>query len=216
MMGIWQAVRVTGLVAGGAIYLWLGYIGAASENPPLIALLAGLLPLVVMALAAAWHSKVRWVAVPLCVAACAWAVVNLQMLRGHTAAFYFVQHVGAMGLLTITFGSTLWGGHDKALCSRIAAIVIPGPLEADYLRYTWQVTLAWTLFFVSCGSLSAALFFFGALDAWAIFANVVSPILIGVMFVGEYLVRQRVLPNRPHLSIAATIQAYQKFRESAK
>lgn len=216
MTGIWQTVRVAGLVVGGAIYLGLGYIAAASDHPPLVALLVGLFPLVILALTAAWHSKVRWAAVPLCVAVCGWMVVNLQQLREHAALFYFVQHVGAMGLLGLTFGSTLWGGHDKALCSRIAAMVMPEALEPDYLRYTWQVTLAWTLFFVSCGAVSAALFFFGALDTWALFANVASPILVGALFVAEYLVRGRVLPNRPHMSIAATIQAYQKFRGDTK
>ena len=216
MTGLWQTVRIGGLVIGGAVYLWLGYLAASSDHPPMVALLVGLFPLIVLALTVAWQSRARWLAVPLCLAACAWAFVNLQLLREHTALFYFIQHVGAMGLLGLTFGSTLWGSDDQALCSRMAAMVMPGPLGAEHERYTWHVTLVWTLFFVAVGGVSAALFFFGAMDVWALFANIVSPVLIGALFVVEYLVRVRVLPNRPHMSIAATISAYQKFKASGK
>jgi uncharacterized membrane protein len=216
MTGFWQTLRVAAVMAVGAVYLGLGYIAASSDNPPLVSLLVGLLPLAALALTVAWQSSARLVAVPLSVAALIWAVWNLQLLRGHVASFYFVQHVGAMVMLGLMFGSTLWGGHDKALCSRIAAMVMPEALEPDYMRYTWQVTWVWTLFFVISGCLSVGLFFWGPLEWWALFANVLTPVLVGALFVAEYIVRIRILPNRPHLSIAGTVQAYQRFRNSVK
>lgn len=211
-----QALRVGALLAAGAAYLALGYVAAASDNPPIIALIVGLFPLAALALTAAWHSPVRWLAVPACLALCVWGVMHVQQLRGHVASFYFVQHVGAMGMMALTFGSTLWGGYDKALCSRIAVMVLPEPPDEAYCKYTWQVTLVWTLFFVAVGLTSIGLFFWGPLEWWALFANVLTPILVGAMFVAEYVVRIRALPDRPHMSIAATVQAYQRFRESEK
>lgn len=211
-----QVVRIGALLAVGAAYLALSYVAAASDNPPLVALIVGLLPLAALALTAAWHSRARWLALPACLAACVWVALNVQQLRGHAASFYFVQHVGAMGLMGLTFGSTLWGGFDKALCSRIAAMVLSEAPDAAHVKYTWQVTLAWTLFFAASGLTSIGLFFWGPLEWWAFFANVLTPIFVGAMFITEYLVRIRVLPGRPHMSVAATIQAYQRFMESSK
>ena len=214
MIGIWGKLRVAAGIVAGGVYLGLGYVAAASEHPPLIALLVGVLPLALLVLTSAWHSKMRWLAVPLALGACIWGALNVSRLEGHVASFYFVQHVGAMGLLGLMFGSTLWRGHAEALCSRIAVMVMPEALEPDYLRYTWWVTAVWTLFFAWCGATSVALFFAGPLAWWAFFANVLTPILVGALFVVEYLVRVRVLPDRPHMSIAGTVQAYQRFRKN--
>lgn len=212
MSGVWHKVRVAGGLAVGAAYLGVGYLAVASEHPPLLALLVGMLPLVLLVLAMAWRTGPRWVTVPVAVAVCAWGLANLSRLQGHVAPFYFVQHVGAMGLLGLSFGSTLRGGHDQALCSRIATLVATEPLGAPYLRYTWWVTAVWTAFFALCGTLSVLLFVAGPLAWWAFFANVLTPVLVGALFVIEYLVRVRVLPGRPHMSITGTIQAYQRFR----
>jgi len=200
------------LGAVGAIYLAVGYFAAISSSPPLIALLVGLAPLLATALAAAWHSRFRWAMLLACAAGLVLLGLNLERLRTHVALFYFVQHVGAMGLLGLSFGGTLWGAHHEALCSRIATLMIPEPLDADYLRYTWQVTLAWTLFFIGCGLLSVVLFVAGPIAWWSLFANVLTPIGVGAMFVIEYLVRLRVLPHQPPMSIVQTIRAYQKYR----
>jgi uncharacterized membrane protein len=48
---------------------------------------------------------------------------------------------------------------------------------------------------------------------WSYFANLLTPILVGLMFVVEYLVRVRVLPDRAHFSIAQTIQAYRTYEQ---
>jgi uncharacterized membrane protein len=117
-----------------------------------------------------------------------------------------------MGALGLTFGATLWAGPEQAFCSRIAAFVAPGALDADYLCYTWKVTLAWTLFFVLSAAVSVVLFFWGPLVWWSFFANVLSPVLVGAMFAVEYGVRLVALPKRPHLNLFETIQAYRAYR----
>lgn len=212
MNKVWRTVRVAGGLAVGAAYLGVGYLAVASEHPPVLALLVGLLPLVLLVLALAWRLRPRWVTLPVAVAGCAWGLVNLSHLQSHVAAFYFVQHVGAMGLLGLTFGSTLRGGHEQALCSRIATMVTAEPPGPEYLRYTWWVTAVWTAFFALSGTLSVLLFVGASLAWWAFFANLLTPVLVGALFVIEYLVRVRLLPGRPHLSIAGTIQAYQRYR----
>lgn len=211
MISLRQALRLGLIAAAGALYLGLSHLAASSKHPPIIALIVGLLPLGAMALIAAWKSRAPTLAM-LLFAACTLAIaVNLENLRSHAAWLYFVQHAGAMTLLAITFGSTLGQGHPHALCSRIAGFVTPGQLDADYLRYTWKVTVAWTLYFAASAVLSVLLFSFGPVEVWSFFANVMTPVLLGVMFAGEYLIRLRTMPGRSHFSISETIQAYREY-----
>jgi len=206
-----QALRLALIAAAGSIYLGLSYFAAASDRPPPAAVLLGLAPLVAIALVAAWHSRARTLALILCAACVLTVIVNLDSLRDHAAWLYFVQHAGAMTLLGISFGSSLGGSHAQALCSRVASCVHPTPLDAEYLRYTWKVTLAWTAFFVASALLSVLLFFFGPIEAWSFFANLLTPLLLGAMFAGEQLIRERLMPDRAHFGIAETIHAYREY-----
>ncbi len=211
MNALRQALRLGLIAAAGALYLGLSHLAASSQHPPIIALVVGLLPLGAVALVAAWKSPAPTLAL-LLFAACAVAIaINLENLRSHAAWLYFVQHAGAMILLTITFGSTLGQGHKNALCSRIAGFVLPGQLDADYLHYTWKVTVAWTIYFATSAIMSVLLFCFGQVEVWSFFANVLTPVLLGVMFAGEYLIRLRVMPGRAHFNISETIQAYREY-----
>ena len=189
----------------------MGYHASISDHPPLVVILIGIAPLAAIALVSAWHSRVRSLSLMLFAACALTAILNLDNLRNHAAWLYFVQHAGAMLLLGIMFGSTLGRTHADALCSRIAAFVIPKPLDAVYLHYTWKVTLAWTLFFAISALLSVLLFFFGPIEVWSIFANLLTPPLLGIMFAGEYLIRLRTMPDRAHFSITETIQAYREY-----
>jgi uncharacterized membrane protein len=207
-----KLIRVSALVIGGAAYLGVAFAVCAMEHPPMLLVVAGMLPLMAAAIAAGWASRLRYVTVSACAIALVLVMLNLQRLQDHVAFFYFVQHVGAMSALGLMFGITLWAGPERAFCSRIAAFVMPGQLDAHYLLYTWKVTLAWTLFFALTAGVSVILFFWGPMVWWSFFANVLSPILVGAMFVAEYGVRVLVLPERPHLSLSETIQAYRAYR----
>jgi uncharacterized membrane protein len=212
MTRLLRLIRVAALALGGAAYLGVAFAAAAMERPPLLLVILGMLPLAALAVAASWASRARHVALAACVIALVLVVRNLQALQEHVAFFYFVQHVGAMGALAVTFGATLWAGPERALCSRIAAFVMPGARDAQYMLYTWKVTLAWTVFFALTAAVSIVLFFWGPLVWWSFFANVLSPVLVGAMFAAEYAIRLVALPQRPHLNVAETIQAYRAFR----
>jgi len=207
-----KLIRVSLLVVGGAAYLGVAFAASAMERPPLVLVVAGMLPLAAAAVAAGWASRARYVALSACAIALVLVVLNLQRVQDHVAFFYFIQHVGAMSTLGLTFGITLWAGPERAFCSRIAAFVMPGQLDAQYLLYTWKVTLAWTVFFALTAVVSVILFCGGPVVWWSFFANVLSPVLVGAMFVAEYGIRVMVLPNRPHLNLSATIQAYRAYR----
>ena len=197
----------------GAAYLAFSHLLTVEERPSLAMLALGVTPLTVMALLAAWHSRLRWWALGLLAVLVSTVLWQLDTLRTHINWLYFMQHAGAMALLAITFGSTLGRGDGEALCSRVTRLILAGPVDPAYMRYTWKVTLVWTLYFVLSGLVSVGLFFWGPIAVWSYFANLLTPILVGLLFVIEYLVRVLVLPDRAHFSIAQTIQAYLTYEQ---
>lgn len=211
MIAARNVLRLSLLTAAGSTYAYFGYLTTTSAHPPLLSLIIGIVPLAVLAIVTAWQSALRWPALALCAVVCVAVFIKLDFLRSHLAWLYFIQHAGAMTILGIMFGSTLGSEPKDALCSRIACFVLRAKADANYLRYTWYVTLAWTVFFAACAVLSVVLFAFGPIKTWSLYANVLTPILLGAMFVGEYLIRLRALPDQKHFSIAATIRAYREY-----
>lgn len=205
-----QALGLALLAVVGAAYLGLNYAITVAAHPTLAMLLFSIAPLAALALVSAWNARARGLALGLYALAAAAVLLNLEWLRAHTAWLYFLQHFGAMGLLALSFGRTLGQGHANALCSRITILILHTEVDAKYLHYTWKVTLAWTLYFAGSALLSVLLFFAAPIEVWSAFANLLTPLLIGAMFVGEYLVRVRTQPQRVHFSIAQTIRAYRK------
>ncbi len=196
-----------------AAYLAFSHLLTIDERPSLLMLALGVTPLTVMALLAAWHSRMRWTALTLLAVLAMTVQLYLEDLRNHVNWLYFMQHAGTMTLLAITFGSTLGRGDADALCSRVTSLMLAGPADPVYMRYTWKVTLIWTVYFISSAVVSVGLFFYGPLAIWSYFANLLTPVIVGLMFVIEYLVRVRVLPDRPHFSIAQTIKAYRSYEQ---
>lgn len=196
-----------------AAYLAFSHLLTIDERPSLLMLALGVTPLTVMALLAAWHSRMRWIALSLLAVLAMTVLLYLEDLRNHVNWLYFMQHAGTMTLLAITFGSTLGRGDADALCSRVTSLMLVGPTDPVYMRYTWKVTLVWTAYFVLSGMVSVGLFFYGPLAIWSYFANLLTPVIVGLMFVIEYLVRVRVLPDRAHFSIAQTIKAYRSYEQ---
>lgn len=128
-------------------------------------------------------------------------------LRRNVALLYYLQHVGANLALAVLFGRSLFGSGDS-LVTHFARLAHYGVLTDAQLRYTRQVTVAWTAFFAMTAALSTILFAFSSATVWSVFANLLGLPLLCLMFVGEYLFRHRVLPPADRTSIADTIRGY--------
>jgi uncharacterized membrane protein len=127
-------------------------------------------------------------------------------LERNFSVLYLVQEAGFYSLMALSFGQSLLG-HRVALCTQLADRV-HGPLNAQEVRYTRRVTAAWALFFVAIAAASVGLFVFAPLRTWSLFANFCVFPLIGLMFVAEYAVRRRVLPQVPRRGILAAVRVY--------
>jgi len=203
---------IAAIAVAGVAYLALSHLLTIAAHPSTLMLALGVTPLTILALLATWHSRMRWFALPLLAMLALTALMYLEEFRDHINWLYFIQHAGTMILLAITFARTLRRGDSDALCSRVTQLMLLGQADPAYMRYTWNVTMAWTLYFVNSAVLSVGLFFLGPITVWSWFANLITPVIIGLMFVIEYVVRVRVLPNRAHFSIVQTIQAYRSYQ----
>lgn len=129
-------------------------------------------------------------------------------LQQNVAAVYFAQHVGVNGVLGLFFGQSLLRGREP-LCTHFASLAHEC-VSPRLARYTRQVTVAWTLFFLCMIATSALLFAFAPTAVWSVFANLLTLPLVGAMFVVEGAVRRIKLPPEERLGILATIGVYRK------
>jgi uncharacterized membrane protein len=127
-------------------------------------------------------------------------------LEANFSWVYLIQEGGFYGLMAASFGRSLLGNR-VALCTQLADKV-HGPLTAAEVRYTRRVTAAWAVFFASIAAATLGFFYAAPLRIWSLFANFCVPPLIGLMFVAEYAVRRRALPQAQRRGILAAIQAY--------
>jgi len=139
--------------------------------------------------------------------AVAWLCVQAAMGVAVSAAMlYLAQHAGIHLFLAVGFGSTLRAGHTPLITTLAARV--HRELTPAMLVYTRKVTLAWVLYFVAMAGLSLVLFGFAPFDTWALFANLLTPCSMVLMFVGEYLLRYRLHPEFERASIADAIRSY--------
>jgi uncharacterized membrane protein len=202
---------IVAIALAGVAYLIFSHLLTIDDRPNLLMLALGVTPMTVIALLAAWHSRMRWLTLAMFSVLAFAVLMYLEELRNQVNWLYFMQHAGTMFLLAITFGSTLGRGDADALCSRVTRLMLTGPDDPIYMRYTWKVTLIWTSYFIASGVISVVLFFYGPIVVWSYFANLLTPVIVGLLFVIEYLVRVRVLPDRTHFSITQTIKAYRAY-----
>jgi uncharacterized membrane protein len=165
-----------------------------------------LAPMLTLGAVLAW----RWLGPVLALlAALATALLLFEFRSGLTRNFsllYFVQQFGFYSVMALSFGSTLIRPRVP-LCTLLADKV-HGPLTPQELRYTRQVTVAWTLFFILNMLATWLLFELAPLKVWSIFVNFASLPLLALMFLGEYLVRRQVLPQVHSGGIIATLRVY--------
>ena len=151
------------------------------------------------------QSRLRFVALVAIALGAAFLWLRWEEFERHFPDLFFLEHAGVNLLLAYTFGRTLAAGRQP-LVTKFARI-IHEHLPPEVERYTRQVTLAWTVFFLAVFAASCLLYFSGMLEAWSFLANFGSPLLVGAMFVGEYLVRHRVLPHWERIGVMGSVRA---------
>ncbi len=200
----WVALAVL-LSAGFAL---LAHFAIIDKLTPTVGALLSLVPVTALALWAVRRSRHRAAAFVAILAFGALLWMGWGTLQRHFPDLFFVEHAGANLALAFVFGRTLFGGRE-ALCTRFARL-LHGTLPVEVERYSRRVTAAWTIFFATLFALSCTLYFGGFLAAWSVLANILSPILTVAMFMVEYAIRHRVLPQWERVGLLGGIRAFSR------
>jgi uncharacterized membrane protein len=207
----------TGLLAGALTIAYAVFAHYASATPGIgpWAILLAAAPLAVVGFS---FGKQRggWLFMGLATVATLAAVVGLiriwPTLQHPVGWLYFVQHVSFNSVLAMIFGRSLLGEREPLVT--VFARLIHEAMTPELLRYTRQVTLAWTLFFLISTLLSIVLFILAPIESWSVFANLLGLPSVAAMFVVENEVRKRILPKRDQVGIFAAVRAFRASMRS--
>jgi uncharacterized membrane protein len=200
-----QARHVLAATASVAYVAGSQWLMLAAPSSPWSAV-ALLLPMLAVACGWAWQAQQR--SLSLCAAAAIVALLWRAAAGGEVASekLYVAQHALIHACLAAAFGATLRPGRTP-LVTTLAARV-HRQLTAPMRAYTRNVTFAWTMYFVAMTVLSLVLYAVAPFEAWATFANLLTPLALAVMFGGEYLLRYRLHPDFERVTIFDAIRAY--------
>jgi uncharacterized membrane protein len=185
-----QIAAVIGLVV---TYSVLSHYSNSHVEDLGLATSLALAPMLAFGFGLIWRVRGAVIACVLSVAAALLLYIAWPELTARFALLYLVQQAGFYFLMALTFGLTLRRGAIP-LCTRLAD-KIHGPLSAAELRYTRQVTTAWTLFFGVNVVAAGVMFAVAPIRVWSLFVNFCAVPLVALMFLVEYAVRRRVLPR---------------------
>jgi uncharacterized membrane protein len=209
-MGWRRRLQLAALVAFVVAYASLSHYANSAATTHDLALALALVPVLGLGLVliGRW-TRPRWSGLPLAVLTASLAALLLRhhwsALERNFAVVYLLQEGSFYALMAASFGRSLWS--DAALCTRLAD-KLHGPLSAAEVLYTRRVTAAWALFFAAITVATLLLFAYAPLPVWSLFANFCVVPLIALMFVAEYAVRRRVLPQVRRQGVLAAVQVY--------
>lgn len=207
MPQVFKVVR--GLLIASVIICFTVLVHHANTlgHPSLLGALLALAPLllVVFVFAVNMDSRLLGISTILLVLMASWWA--LPVIKQHTSWLFWLQDIGLMLILFITFARTLLAGR-KPLCVGFAEIINSGPLSVDHERYAYHVTIAWVIFFGLMIVISTLLFLFAPLATWSFFVNFLTLPLVALMFIAEYLVRRRLLSDLPSGNVLDAVRAY--------
>lgn len=188
----------------------VGYAGAShwmmlfhAAEPWAVVVLLG--PLWLTALGLAGSRFGRWGLALAGLAGVAGFALVLLGEAGDTNRLYVLQHAGINALLCGWFGSTLRGDR-LSLIGQFAQRV--HPLSPTMRIYTAQVTRVWTVYFALMVVASIAVYASLSFAAWSVLANLLTPLMVVALFVGEHLMRYRLHPEFERTRLIDAVRAF--------
>jgi uncharacterized membrane protein len=202
-----RRLQLAAIVVFLVAYAGLSHYGNSVAKTHDLGVSLALGPVLLVGLLLVWRWSHRLTAVLLAAAAAGILLRHYwPVLENNFSVVYLLQEGGFYSLLAASFGRSLLGDR-VALCTQLAD-QIHGPLTEQEVLYTRRVTAAWALFFVSITAVTLSLFIYAPLRIWSLFANFCVVPLIGLMFVAEYAIRRRVLPQVQRRGILAAVRVY--------
>ncbi len=195
-------LALVALAAGayGLLAHWLTVHAAASPWALLIVWGPLLLSLAGYAVASRRWLMLAAAAGGLLFVAVAGTVSDLQRL-------YLLQHAGIHAALGVAFAATLRAGQVPMI-TRVALRVHGGHMPEAKHVYTRHVTTIWVVYFAAMVVASLALYAWAPWAWWSAFANLVTPVAMLLLLVGEWRLRYWLHPEFERVPIATAVRAF--------
>ncbi len=116
------------------------------------------------------------------------SLITIILLFGQEIGLKFYPVLMNVGFLLL-FASSLF--TPRSFVERIARIKEPN-LPPRAVRYTRNVTVAWSVFFLINGSIAAITSLWASDRVWMLYNGMVAYLLMGTLALTEWLIRQRV------------------------
>jgi len=193
-------VAITLIVLYPIFALLSRYQGAEFLRPlALFCLLSGVFfPALARAKVAAWLAYIL-----LCCALAAAVALRLERLLLHLPPLLFLSIAASV------FWGSLMPGR-RALIS-VFGESLDGPMSGEVEAYTRSLTIFWAVLLSAQLALSLYLSIFGPEWLWSWVTNVLNYLVLGLVFIGEYLWRRRRFPERKHLPFLEFMKKLSKF-----
>jgi uncharacterized membrane protein len=136
----------------------------------------------------------------------------LSLALGRLYALFFPPVIFNLAF-AVLFGLTLRAGQTS-LIERFMRLQYREHMTPALARYGRQLTWLWLGVFVFIATTSVALAVWAPLTVWSYFANILGYLIVGALFVGQFVyshLRFRVLPPSQHLH---AIWAFLRSREA--
>jgi uncharacterized membrane protein len=197
--------RLALLLLAGAAYSGLSHwmMVYHAEAPWAIAVLLGPLWLTALGLAASRFGQ--WGFVGTLMVGIGLFALILRGDAGNTDRLYVFQHVAINLLLCGWFGSTL-RGDGLSLIGQFAERV--HTVTPAMRIYTAQVTTVWTIYFAAMALGSLAVYLLLPFSTWSFLSNLVGPVSVGALFLGEHFMRYRLHPEFERVRIIDAVRAF--------
>ncbi len=118
-------------------------------------------------------------------------IILLTLLQNNQTYLLLYPSLVSYSLLLL-FASSLFS--QISIVERIASLrVAPEDRTLQFKNYCRQVTIAWCWFMFLNGSFATALALYASYEVWTLYTGLISYILMGLMFAGEYLIRKIVM-----------------------
>ncbi|MCK6393402.1 hypothetical protein [Zoogloea sp.] len=199
---------VTGLLAGSAVLAYdalAHYVSSDPDAATWVALLTAL-PAAALLINLLYRRLGLTAALLGGLASVGGALLLWPLVRDNLTHLYLLQYLGTNLALASYFGHSLTGGRTPA-CTTFAMVLHPSP-SPTVIRYTRQVTVAWTVFFLASAGTSMLLYLFASTALWSAFTNLFYLPSLALMFIVEGLVRRKRLPPEERHGIIASVKAY--------
>lgn len=170
-----------GLLLAGLAYPFAVYLGLEHLSPRLFALLLGALWLARM-----FSGKQTPLSRTLTTVALLFCL--LLGLAGEPALLRWYPVLISLALLGLFAGSLCSG---MPIIERLARLSEP-ELPPAAVRYTRLVTWVWVGYFIVNAAIASGLALWAPLSWWTLYTGLIAYLLMGLLFAGEWLVRQRI------------------------